>query len=74
MAKNNQHVVPLGNGWAVKAAGATRVTVITRKQSDAIVYARNIAKNSHSDLIVHGRNGKIRERNNYGNNIGVAKA
>ncbi len=74
MAKNNQHVVPLGNGWAVKAAGATRVTVITRKQSDAISYARNIAKGSNSDLIVHGRNGKIRERNNYGNNIRAAKA
>ena len=67
MAKKNQHVVPLGNGWAVKAAGAERATVITTKQSDAISAGRNIAKNNHSELIVHGRDGKIRERNSYGN-------
>lgn len=67
MVKKNQHVVPLGNGWAVKAAGAKHATVITTKQSQAISYARNIAKNSHTDLIVHGRDGRIRERNSYGN-------
>lgn len=67
MAKNNQHVVPLGNGWAVKGEGAARATVITSKQSDAISVARDIAKNNSSELIVHGRNGRIRERNSYGN-------
>lgn len=66
MSKKNQHVVPLGNGWAVKSAGAERATVITTKQSDAISRARDIARNNHSELIVHGRDGKIRERNSYG--------
>ncbi len=66
MAKRNQHVVPLGNGWAVKAAGAERATVITTKQSDAIIAARTIARNNNTELIVHGRDGKIRERNSYG--------
>ncbi len=66
MSKKNQHVVPLGNGWAVKSAGTEKATVITSKQSDAIVAARNIAKNKHSELIVHGRDGRIRERNSYG--------
>jgi hypothetical protein len=69
MAKRNQHVVPLGNGWAVKAAGVDRLTVITTKQSEAISYARNIARNSNSELIIHGRDGKIRERNSYGNDL-----
>ena len=67
MAKRNQHVVPLGNGWAVKAEGAGRATEITSKQSDAISVARDIAKNNNSELIVHGKDGKIRERNSYGN-------
>lgn len=67
MAKKNQHVVPLGNGWAVKSEGAERATVITTKQSDAISVARDIARNNNSELIVHGRDGKIRERNCYGN-------
>jgi len=65
MANNNQHVVPLGRGWAVKAEGAKRITVITTKQSEAISYAKNIAKSKKSELIVHRRNGRIRERSNY---------
>ncbi|MCP9751007.1 DUF2188 domain-containing protein [Ferruginibacter sp. HRS2-29] len=67
MAKKNQHVVPLGNGWAVKSEGATSATIITSKQSDAILVARDIARDNHVELIVHGRNGRIRERNSYGN-------
>lgn len=67
MASKNQHVVPLGRGWAVKAEGTRRITVITTKQSEAISYARNIAKSKKSQLIVHGRDGRIRERNSYGN-------
>ncbi|MEP7107357.1 MAG: DUF2188 domain-containing protein [Ferruginibacter sp.] len=46
---------------------AARATVITTKQSDAISVARDIARNNSSELIVHGRDGKIRERNSYGN-------
>lgn len=66
MSKRNQHVVPLGNGWAVKSAGAERATVITSKQSDAIFVAKDIAKNNHAELIVHGKDGKIRNRKSYG--------
>ena len=29
MSKRNQHVVPFGNGWAVKREGSKRFTVIT---------------------------------------------
>lgn len=67
MANKNQHVVPLGNGWAVKKEGAERATIITTKQSDAISVARDIARKNSSELIIHGRDGKIRERNSYGN-------
>ena len=65
MAKNH-HVVPLGNGWAVQREGARQATVITSKQSDAIAVARDLARKNHSELIIHGRNGKIRARNSYG--------
>lgn len=67
MTKKNQHVVPLGNGWAVLPEGAKRATVIATKQSDAIAFARNIAKSTRMELIIHGRNGKIRDRSSYGN-------
>ena len=66
MAKKNQHVVPFGNGWAVKSAGATKATIITTKKSDAITAGKGIAQKNHSELIVHGKDGRIKERNSYG--------
>ena len=67
MAKKNQHVVPLGNGWAVKGEGSKRFTVITETQRDAITVARGIAKNNNSELVIHGRDGRIRDKDSYGN-------
>lgn len=67
MAKRNQHVVPLGNGWAVKGEGSKKFTVITEKQRDAISVARGIAKNNKSELVIHGKDGKIRDKDSYGN-------
>jgi hypothetical protein len=61
MAKNNQHVISLGNGWAVKGEGKKDFTLITETQRDAIVVARQIAKNTNGDLIIHGKNGQIRK-------------
>ena len=63
----NQHVVPHSNGWAVKGAGNSKATKVTRTQLEAIHRAENIARNQHSDTKVHGRNGKIRAGNSYGN-------
>jgi uncharacterized protein YdaT len=65
MAKRNQHVVPVGNGWAVKGQGAERISVITSSQREAIDYARQIARDAHAEIIVHGRDGKIRDRTSY---------
>ena len=67
MSKKNPHVVPLGNGWAVKKEGEKRATIITTRQSDAIDYARKLAQSERSELVIHGRNGKIRDRYSYGN-------
>ena len=61
MAKKNQHVVPLGNGWAVKGAGNERFTVITETKREAVEAARDIARNNHSELFIHGKDGRIHE-------------
>lgn len=63
----NQHVVPHDNGWAVKGEHNSRATVVTNTQKEAIDAARNIARNQQSELLIHGENGRIRERNSYGN-------
>lgn len=62
----NQHVIPHSDGWAVKTAGASRDTKIFSKQSQAIKFAKDIAKNKEAELFIHSREGKIRERNTYG--------
>lgn len=63
----NQHVTrhPDG-GWQVKGEGNTRATVRTDTQKDAINIARTIAINQESELIIHGKDGRIREKSSYG--------
>lgn len=64
----NQHVVPDGNGgWNVKGAGNKKATANFDTQSEAIKRAVEIAKNQSSELLIHGKDGKIREKNSYGN-------
>jgi hypothetical protein len=64
----NQHITPHpGGGWQVKGTGNTKATVITGTQKEAVDIGRNIARNQQSELLIHGRNGQIRERDSYGN-------
>ena len=63
---NNQHVVPHNKQWAVRAAGSKRVTSVHRTQTEAIDAARSIAQHQKVELLIHGRDGTIRERNSYG--------
>lgn len=66
MAGKNQHVVPHAEGWAVKGAGNTRATSVHRTQQEASHAAREIARNQGSERIIHGQNGRIREKDSYG--------
>lgn len=63
----NQHVVPREGKWAVKGAGNERATSVHDTQRDAIDVAREIARNQQSELFIHGRDGRIRERDSHGN-------
>lgn len=67
MTKRNQHVVPHAGGWAVKGAGSERAAKVVPTQREAIGIARGIAQNQQSEMLIHGENGRIRERNSYGN-------
>ena len=64
----NQHVTPHPDGgWQVKGVGNSKATIRTNTQAEAIAVAREIARNQESELIIHGMNGRIRERDSYGN-------
>lgn len=42
-------------------------SMVLPRQSEAVERAKIIAQNQRSEMIVHGRDGKIRRRNSYGN-------
>jgi len=66
--KDGQHVVPAdGGGWGVRREGSERLTSRHETQREAIEAGRSIARNQKTELYVHGTNGRIRERNSYGN-------
>ena len=66
MAKKSQHVVPRGGKWAVRKAGAGRTHGTFDTQKEAIHEARKRAQNQGTELYIHGRDGRIRERDSYG--------
>lgn len=63
----NQHVTKHQGGWQVKGAGNDKATKVTGTQKEAIDIARNIAKNQESELLIHGKNGRIRQKDSHGN-------
>lgn len=64
----NQHVTYRPDGdWQVKGEGNRKATAVTTTQKDAIKIARDIAINQGSEVVIHNRNGKIRDKNSYGN-------
>jgi hypothetical protein len=68
MARKERHVVhnPEG-GWDVKKPHADRASSHFNTQNEAIASAREICMNQGAECIIHGKKGKIRESNSYGN-------
>ena len=66
VAPKNLHVIPRADKWAVINEGNSRANSVFDTQTEAIEAARKLAKDSAGQLVVHGRNGRIRERDHYG--------
>ncbi len=65
--RTNQHVVKRPDGsWAVKGAGNERASSIRPTQAQAIRDATRIARRERSEVVIHGRDGKIRDKDSYG--------
>jgi hypothetical protein len=65
--KHNVHVVPDGDKWAVKPEGAKTPTSNHRTQRTAEEAGRRLAKQNESELIVHRPDGRIRDKDSFGN-------
>ena len=63
----NQHVVPTNGRWGVRGEGNSRLASTFDTQTEAIARAREISINQQSELFIHGRDGRIRERDSHGN-------
>jgi hypothetical protein len=66
MPTKGQHVVPIGGKWAVRKAGADRASAVFLTEAEAIARGTELARNQRTELYVHGKDGRIRERNSFG--------
>jgi hypothetical protein len=62
----NLHVVPRNDGWAVRSEGRSRAASIHSSQREAIEVGRKLAKDASTTLVIHRRDGRIKERDSYG--------
>lgn len=66
MAKSkDKHVVKSGSNWQVKQGGLAVSVHSTQKEAERDAIWR--ARIDRSDVVVHGRDGKIRSKDSYGN-------
>lgn len=62
------HVTHRASGdWAVIREGSDRASSLHPTQSAAADQARGLARRAETELIIHDRDNRIRERSSYGN-------
>lgn len=54
-------VAPKSNGWTVKRVGSDELREFNT-QADAIAAATKSARNTYSDVVIHRKDGTIRDR------------
>lgn len=66
MSKKDIHVVPHQDGWATKKEGAGRAGAVLETQREAIERARDQARREHVEVVIHRKDGTIRDSDSYG--------
>lgn len=71
MSKTNSstdtyRITSIDGKWKLKRDGAQRSTKIFDTQREAIEEGRRISRNQQTELVIHGRNGRIREKDSHG--------
>ncbi|MDQ3378329.1 MAG: DUF2188 domain-containing protein, partial [Actinomycetota bacterium] len=65
--KPSVHVVAREDGWAVVREGNDRATSVCQTQAEAAREGRDLARRHKTGFLLHGKDGQIREHNDYGN-------
>lgn len=68
MAKNSSYrvIASINGGWSVKRDGAERSAKTFDTQREAIKYGENLSRSHSSELVIHGRNGRVQRKDSYG--------
>ena len=66
-AKTTKHVVYHDGSWVIKTQDrpVSKSARVYATQLEAVRNARSLAKRSGSDLVIHGRDGRIRDVDSY---------
>jgi len=65
--RKEHHVVPNPQGgWDVRRNDAERASVHTDTKADAVEAARRISRNQGTEMIIHGKDGKIQNSDSHG--------
>ena len=68
MAKGDVHVTWREDEakWAVAKEGSSRASSLHDTKDEAQTAGRESAISEHSELLIHGKDGEIQERNSFG--------
>ena len=68
MARDSHHIVPNPDGgWDVKRSGGQRSSGHWGTKAEAVNAGRQISRNQGTELVIHGRDGKIQGSDSHGN-------
>jgi hypothetical protein len=60
------HVMPAKSGWEVREAGTFEPISAHASPEDAVVAARQLARETGADVVVHTADGSVRARETHG--------
>lgn len=63
----NIHTVPWGGDWAVKKEGQQKPLSVHYTKDSAEQKAISIAKKFEVEHVIHGKDGRIQDKDSYGN-------
>ena len=66
--KKYHHVVPNADvGWDVKKSGSQKSSGHFDTKQEAIDKGRQISKKQNTEFVIHGKDGKIQQKDSHGN-------
>lgn len=68
--KTPVHVLSRGDGWAVVRQGKERATSVHPTQAEAAKAGRGLARKDGAEFLLHAKDGRVRDRNDYGEDPG----